>query len=284
MNKDRGLSVAMCVYGGDNPDTFDVAVKSVINQTYCPYEIVIVIDGPIPNTIETVIRKYREQLMGSSIKMNVIRLEKNMGHGEARKICIENCSCDLIALMDADDISVSERFEKQIDYFNSHSDVSVVGGNITEFIDSSQPEDISNTAGKRIVAEGDSEIKEYMKRRCPMNQVTVMFKKADIAAVGGYIDWYCEEDFYLWIRLALAGKKFGNICENLVYVRVGEEMYRRRGGMRYFISEAKLQKLMLQKHIITFPRFLVNVTERFIVQILLPNRLRGLIFQRFARD
>ena len=116
-----------------------------------------------------------------------------------------------------------------------------------------------------------------------MNQVTVMFKKTDVNNVGGYIDWYCEEDYYLWLRLALEGYKFANINEILVNVRVGKEMYSRRGGIKYFKSEAKLQKFMLSKKMITLPRYLINVTERLIIQVLMPNKLRGFIFRKFAR-
>lgn len=271
----------MCVYGKDNPAYFDEAIKSILDQTYRPTEIVLTVDGPIPETLENVIKKYQ---FNSVIAFKVIRLEKNMGHGEARRICFENCSCDLIALMDADDLSVPTRFEKQIEYLTSHPDVSVVGGYITEFITADNPTDTSKTAGNRIVPEKDEEIKQYMQKRCPMNQVTVMFKRDDVAEVGGYIDWYCEEDYYLWIRLALAGKKFGNIPENLVDVRVGEEMYQRRGGWKYYMSEAGIQKLMLQKKMIGIPRFILNTGERFILQVLLPNKMRSWIFQKLARS
>lgn len=116
-----------------------------------------------------------------------------------------------------------------------------------------------------------------------MNQVTVMFKKEDVISVGGYIDWYCEEDYYLWIRLALAGYKFGNVSENLVNVRVGKEMYGRRGGVKYFCSEAKLQSFMLKNKMIRFPRYVINVLERLILQVLMPNKLRGFVFQKIAR-
>ena len=180
--------------------------------------------------------------------------------------------------MDADDISVPERFEKQLTVFENDKKLSVVGGNISEFID--KPE---KTAGSRIVPQNDSEIKEYIKKRCPMNQITVMFKKESVVDVGGYLDWYCDEDYYLWIRLALAGYKFANINEILVNVRVGEEMYSRRGGIKYFKSEAKLQKFMLSKKMITLPRYLINVTERLIIQVLMPNKLRGFVFRKFAR-
>lgn len=97
------------------------------------------------------------------------------------------------------------------------------------------------------------------------------------------MDWYCEEDYYLWIRLALAGKIFGNIPENLVYVRVGAEMYQRRGGIKYFKSEVKLQKLMFYKRMIGIVRFCMNVTERFILQVAMPNKIRSLVFQKLAR-
>lgn len=277
----KDFSVSMCVYKKDNPEHFDAAIDSVVKQTVKPSEIVLTVDGPIPETIENVIRKYQDM---PEVEFKVIRLEKNVGHGEARRICFNNCSYDLIALMDADDLSVSTRFEKQIAYLTAHPDVSVVGGFITEFITADDPTDISKMAGSRIVPETDEDIKQFMKKRCPMNQVTVMFKKDDVAEVGGYIDWYCEEDYYLWIRLALAGKQFGNIPENLVNVRVGEEMYQRRGGLKYFKSEAGIQKLMLQKRMIGFLRYVINVGERFVLQVLMPNSVRGWVFQKLARN
>ena len=116
-----------------------------------------------------------------------------------------------------------------------------------------------------------------------MNQMTVMFRKKDVDAVGGYLDWHCEEDYYLWLRMYLAGMKFANIDEVLVRVRVGEEMYRRRGGWKYFASEAKLQGYMLKHKIIGVPTYVLNVIKRLIVQVLLPNRLRGWVFKKLAR-
>ena len=111
-----------------------------------------------------------------------------------------------------------------------------------------------------------------------------MFKKSAVEQAGGYIDWYCEDDYYLLLRLYLIDSKFANIPENLVNVRVGKEMYARRGGWKYFKSEAKLQKFMRQNRIIGLGRYLVNVTQRLIVQVLLPNKLRGWVFKKFARE
>lgn len=279
------FSVSMCVYGGDNPEHFDIAVESIAEQTVKPDELVLTVDGPIPSETEAVIKKYCGVMQEKGIRFRVIRLKKNMGHGIARRVGIKKCSHDIIAIMDADDIAVPTRFEKQIAYLDAHPAVAIVGSCITEFINNeSDARNVQKVAGRRMVPATDEQIKSYMKKRCPMNQMTVVFRKKDILEVGGYRDWFCNEDYFLWIRLAAAGKIFGNIDESLVLVRVGEEMYERRGGWKYFKSEAKLQGLMHRKGMTSLGRYAVNVGERFVLQVMMPNRLRGMIFQKFARE
>ena len=267
------FSVSMCVYGGDNANWLQLAIDSVMNQTVQPDEIVIVVDGPVPNCINDVLLEYSLNKL-----FKIIRLEENQGHGIARKICLENCSNNLVAVMDADDISVCDRFEKQLLIFKNNSSVDVVGGAIAEFDGLAD-----NVVGKRVVPVEDFHIKEYMKKRCPMNLVTVMFKKDSVNKVGGFIDWYCEEDYYLWIRMALANMKFANTSDVLVRVRVGKDMYHRRGGIKYFSSEVKLQIFMLANNIIGIGRFCINFAERLILQVLMPNKARGFFYQKFAR-
>lgn len=273
MSKSVPFSVSMCVYGGDNPIWFQSAVDSILNQTAPPSEVVLVVDGPVPEALDAVIRKHEENPV-----FHVIRFEENQGHGNARRAGLAACQNDLVAIMDADDISTPSRFEKQLAVFAHDPSLSIVGGNIDEFIGTAE-----NVVAKRIVPSQDEEIKAYMKQRCPMNQMTVMFRKNAVDSVGGYVDWYCDEDYYLWLRMALAQMKFANINDTLVYVRVGEEMYQRRGGIKYFKSEAKLQKYMRKNKIIGFGTYFSNVSKRLIVQVLLPNRLRGWVFKKFAR-
>lgn len=268
------FSVAMCVYGGDDPRWFAQAVDSILNQTAKPDEVVLVVDGPVPETLDAIIRGY-----GQDPVFRVVRLAENQGHGNARRASLANCTNELVALMDADDLSVPDRFEKQLAMFAARPDADIVGGMIDEFVES--PEQV---VGARHVPCTDEEIKVYLKDRCPMNQVTVMFKKSSVDAVGGYVDWYNDEDYYLWVRMYLAGMKFANTPDILVHVRVGADMYRRRGGWRYFKSEAKLQKYMWKNGVIGFATFAVNVAKRLIVQVLLPNRIRGWVFKAFARS
>lgn len=273
MNNPR-FSVCMSVYKNDKPADFLTAVRSIYNQTVAPNEVVLVVDGPVGDELKEAIATLQAEIA----VLNVIRLSTNQGHAIARQAALMAAKNELVAVMDADDIAVPNRFEKQLKVFDEYSEVSVVGGLINEFIGT--PE---NVVGTRIVPEQDADIKAYLKSRCPMNQQTVMFRKKDIEAVGGYKHWYCEEDYYLWIRLALAGYQFYNIQENLVDVRVGEEMYQRRGGWRYFKSEASLQCYMWRLGMIGIARYLYNVAIRFAVQVAMPNVVRGWVFRIFAR-
>jgi hypothetical protein len=113
--------------------------------------------------------------------------------------------------------------------------------------------------------------------------MTVTALRSRVIAVGNYKDWHFNEDYYLWIRMAEAGCTFANLPDILVNVRVGKEMYARRGGWKYFKSEKGLQTYMLKHGIISWPRYIVNVIIRFIVQVALPNRVRGLFFQKLFR-
>ncbi len=268
------FSVCMSVYQGDNAVFFKESLNSLYSQTRLPNEIVLVVDGPVGEGIEDVINNFDNQYES----FHVVRIEKNSGHAIARQTGLDAAQYEYIAIMDSDDVAVADRFEKQMAFVESHPEVDAIGGQIDEFID--EPE---NVVGTRKVPQTDGEIKAYLKSRCPMNLVTVILKKDSVQKAGGYIDWYCEEDYYLWVRMTEKGMKFANLPDNLVNVRVGEEMYQRRGGMKYFKSEARLQWYMYKHGIISLPRYLYNVILRFSVQVIMPNKVRGWVFQKFAR-
>ncbi len=269
------FSVAISVYCNDDEKCFDRALQSITqDQSVKPSEIVLVCDGPLNERLDSVIDKYEKQYP----VFQIIRLSENKGLGNALKIAVEKASNELIARMDSDDISVPDRFEQQIQFFKAHPEIDIVGGDISEFIGME-----SNIVGKRVVPEIDDEIKQYMKKRCAMNHVTVMYKKSAVQAAGGYLDWFWNEDYYLWIRMQLNKSVFANTGTVLVNVRVGEEMYARRGGDRYFKSEIGLQKLMLNEGIIDRKTYTENCIKRFVVQKVLPNRARAWVFKRFAR-
>lgn len=275
------FSVVMSVYKSDKHEFFRQALDSItVEQTLQPAEIVLVVDGPVPGLIDDIIAHYQSWYSDPAepCYFNVVRLEKNGGLGNALKVGVEAARYDYVARMDSDDISVPDRFEKQIKFLEEHPDVDIVGGNISEFIDNQ-----SNIVGSRVVPESSEAIYNYMKSRCPLNHMTVMFRKSAVQAAGGYIDWHYNEDYYLWVRMALKGCKFANLPLTLCNVRVGADMYARRGGYKYFKSEAGLQRYMYKNGLISVFRLWYNVMLRFVLQVCMPNWLRGLVFRRFAR-
>lgn len=268
------FSVAISVYKNDNPVHFDRALESITEQqTVKPNEIVLVVDGPVPDETNVVIDKYSKKY-----NLKVIRLETNTGLGNALRIATDNCSNEFVARMDSDDVSLPNRFESELGLFSSDSSLDIVGGNIDEFINEE-----NNVVAVRRVPQSDCEIKQFLKKRSPLNHVSVIFKKESVIKSGNYIDLFWNEDYYLWIRMAEHGCKMANIAESVVKVRIGQDMYRRRGGYKYFKSEYFLQKYMLNHKMISKWLFISNVFKRFIVQVLVPSRLRGFLFRKFAR-
>ena len=269
------FSVVMSVYKNDDPVHFRRALDSIINQTVVPSEIILVVDGPVPMGIMKSVTEYQNKHRF----LKPIFLEENQGLGNALKIAVENASNELVARMDSDDISVPDRFEKQLMQFKNDKQLSIVGGHITEFIGEE-----NHIVGRRVVPTEHEDIERYLRSRCPFNHVTVMFRKSSVLQSGNYREWFWNEDYYLWVRMYEAGCRFSNIDATLVNVRVGPDMYRRRGGLRYFRSETALQRYMLRKRLIRFDQYVCNVTVRFVLQVLTPSRLRGHIFRQFARE
>lgn len=264
----------MSVYKNDNPLHFTQAVLSVINQTIAPSEIIIVIDGPVGEELQAAI----DQIAKDYSIIKLVSLSTNMGLGLALQEGSKHCSYDLIARMDSDDISLPDRFEKQLKIFQENQELDVVGSNMSEFID--EP---SNIVSIRSLPQFHDDICKFLKKRSPLNHVTVMMKKSSLIKAGGYLDWKNMEDYYLWIRMFLSGAKFYNIQENLVNVRIDDNLFKRRAGLRYFKNLAKLQKFMLKNKIISYPRYVINVFIRF-GQILAPNWLRKLVYKNVVRE
>ncbi|MBE6707018.1 MAG: glycosyltransferase [Ruminococcaceae bacterium] len=275
MMMETKFSVAISVYEKENAVFFNRALESITEiQTVKPSEIVLVVDGPIDDELDAVITKYEKKYD----IFKVIRLSKNVGLGNALKIAIENSSYELIARMDSDDVALPSRFEEQLRAFKENDKIDIVGGDISEFIGEEK-----NIVAYRRVPCIDDEIKKYLKKRCPFNHMSVMYKKSSVDLAGGYMDLFWNEDYYLWIRMALQGAVMANTGTVLVNVRTGSDMYKRRGGKKYFQSEKFLQKYMLNHAMINRITYIENMLKRWIIQRLLPNSLRGVVFRTLAR-
>ncbi len=267
------FSVLISVYKKENPLFLEQSLNSVIHQTFPPNEIVLVEDGPLNDGLYEVINKFAEHYP----ILKTVRLPENVGLGAALNEGLKFCTNSIVARMDSDDISKPDRFEKQIKIFQDHRELAVVGGWIDEF--STNPETPSFI---RKVPEKQEQIERRLKRQCPLNHVSVMFKKEEIIDVGGYQPLYYQEDYWLWCRLIAQKKKIYNIQEVLVDVRGGDDLIGRRGGMRYLKSEITLQKRMLELGLINPGSFFFNILVRTIVR-LSPASFRKLVY-RFLRE
>ena len=272
--EEKKISVLMSVYKNDIAQNVKTAVESIINQTFRPSQVVIVVDGPVPD--ETT--KTLEELKELYSEVEIYPLEQNVGLGNALKDGMTHCVNEIVARMDSDDIAVEDRFEKQIKKFEEDCELSIVGSNIAEFIG-----DKDNVVSIRSVPEKHEDICKYLKKRCPFNHMTVMFKKSEVEKAGGYLHWFYNEDSYLWARMYLAGCKFANIPENLVYARINEATFQRRGGYKYYKSERDLFKFMYKNKIIGWGEYQKAKAIRFVIQVLMPNSVRKYVFLKMMR-
>ena len=115
-----------------------------------------------------------------------------------------------------------------MEIFLNNPELDVVGSNISEFMDFKE-----NSFSKRILPEYDKEIKEFAKRRNPINHPSVMFKKESVLKSGNYRKYNLCEDYDLWTRMMIENCNFYNIQEILLNMRTPLNLYERRGGYKY---------------------------------------------------
>lgn len=268
------FSVLMSVYSKEVPTFLESSLKSIIEQTLKPSQIVIVKDGPLSKELDNVITNYEREY---DDLFKIVNLRSNVGLGKALNIGLGECDHELIVRMDSDDICVMDRFEKQIKYMSENEQISVLGSWIAEF--ENNPQDIISI---RSVPSNHEQIRKLAKKKNPINHMSVVFRKNDVVNAGNYQSFLWNEDYYLWVRMIKKNYIFANLPEALLYVRAGEEMFKRRGGTKYLFSEIKLQKEFVQMKFINRFQAVINILKRVLIR-LLPSKIRGFIYKRYLR-
>lgn len=271
---ESNYSVLMSVYYKEHPEYLRQSMQSIYDQTVPTDDFVLVCDGSLTPALDTVITDM-QKIFGS--RLHVIRLLKNGGLGNALNIGIQQCKHNLVARMDSDDISRSDRCERQLAVFRDHPEFSLVSGIVEEFSDT-----IDHVTVRRIVPEQQADILAFAKKRNPFNHPCIMYKKSDVEAAGGYQDFYLLEDYYLWVRMLQQGFIGYNLQEPLLWMRAGSDMYKRRGGWKYFLSQRKMLCYMYQSEFITYSQYLMGTFIRFGVAMA-PNNFRSFIFNNILR-
>lgn len=270
---ERNFSVLLNIYAKDKPAWIKQALDSVLSNTVRPNEVVIMVDGPVGKDIQAV--------LDDAIKDKSVRILShpvNIGRGAALGYAVPKCNYELIALMDADDVSRKDRFEKQLVAFGANPNLAVCGGQIQE-VDADNFEPLS----ERKVPLTHDNIKQYLKTRMPFNNVTIMFKKSAVLQAGNYKAFGMVEDYYMWARVMAKGKIAQNLPDVLVDVRVGKEMYNRRSGWQYFHMNKLLFEQMRGLGLLSFKDYYYTLSVRFVVQVLMPNWLRSMFYKNALR-
>ncbi|MBB4071483.1 glycosyltransferase [Canibacter oris] len=267
------FSLLLPVYAGDTAAQLSAALEScLVQQTLKPAEIIVVQDGPVPPAITAVLEQWRASL--SPVPLRVLQIAQNKGLANALNYGLQHCGYEVVARMDADDISLPERFAKQWQRFND-GQLDVLGTAMEEFAD-----DSLQTVSLRMAPAGAARIRQHAITHSPFNHPTVMYRKATVLEHGGYREMGSMEDYWLFVRLIAAGAKVDNLREPLLRYRAGRGVYRRRGGMETAATELRLQREMLRIGFITPAQFIRNCVMKTVYR-LLPVRIKQVLFKRF---
>ncbi|MCA3963747.1 glycosyltransferase [Vibrio vulnificus] len=262
------FSVLMSIYHRDDPVFLKQALDSLVYQSLPANEIIVVFDGDIGPSLESIVSSYSQVL-----PIKALKLAENVGLGNALNLGLNEVSHDWVFRMDSDDICRVDRFEIQSELIKNNPDVDVTGGWIDEF-----ESEVGDQKRIRKVPLSNLDIYSSIGKFSPFNHVTVAFKKNAVLEVGGYKGGKnFPEDYYLWLRMAASHSKFLNTNKVLVDVRTGSGMISRRGGLDYYKNEMKIARYAQSIGVISKSRLLLIGVLKFILR-LSPVFIRQLIY------
>ncbi len=210
------VSVIMGVY--NCAATLPEAIESILAQTYTNWEFIICDDCSTDDTY-AVAASYRDRLPD---KIILIRNEKNSRLAASLNHCLEYATGEFVARMDGDDISLPERFEKQVNYLRSHPELDLVGTAMRRFNDKGLHD---------VLYSVDQPDRYTLRKRIPFHHATIMTYKSVYDKLGGYTvaeRTMRGQDYDLWFRFFHAGFRGDNMREALYLVREDEAAIRRR--------------------------------------------------------
>lgn len=267
------LSVLMPVYHKESSTYLRQCLESLAFQSLPADEIVIVEDGPLGRPLDAIIAAYKKDLPIVSLA-----LPAHVGAGPALRAGLFVCRGEYVARMDSDDISFRERFQRQVKFLDSNREIDVLGSAIEEFGGNS---DVPRTI-RRLPASG-RELMRFAQLRNPLNHMTTMFRKDSVLSAGSYQPSPGFEDYHLWARMLMRGHCLHNMDDTFVYVRCGNGMQGRRGGLAYLKQDVAFQLFLCKMGLTTAPGCIRNIAMRTPIR-LAPTFVRSICYKLFLRD
>lgn len=213
----------MSVYENDRLSWLKQSVDSILNQSVPPCLFVIAIDGIVDDDIS----KYLSSIESKNSFVVLFHLQSNSGLSTCMNLIIDwvtQFQPKYFFRMDADDISLPHRFQKQIKLLDDHPKVDILGSALREINEKSK------VVGVRVLPLKHSALIRSLSRRCPINHPTVAFRFRIFEDGYRYReDKLNTQDYFFWITLAKAGFHFANVREPLLLFRRVNGFYKRRG-------------------------------------------------------
>jgi len=192
------------------------ALRSVLQQTFRDFEFLIIDDGSTDESGD-VLRRFATE----DPRIRVISHATNRGLGAVLRQGVEQARGALVARMDADDVSLPQRLERQVEFFRAHPDVDVAGSYALD-VDAE-----GRGLRERRVPISHERIVELVWSN-PFIHTTVMFRRDAILSVGSYAaELQRRQDYDLWFRCVRGGLRFANIPEPLVQYHFSDVTMRR---------------------------------------------------------
>lgn len=222
------IAVIMSLYKSDVLDYVKLATESILNQSYTDFDFYIQYDGYVQKDVDDYLSNIKDE------RIHINRRNENKGLAFSLNELLEivmPLGYEYIARMDADDVSMPDRFERQIQYMDEHPECDVVGSWAIEI-----KADGSEFYRKRMPVTHKECYDFFMKRDC-MIHPTVMFRRSYIEKAGLYsLDTYFGEDTMMWAQGSANGCKFANIPEYLFKYRLNDSFFSRRRGWKHAIG------------------------------------------------
>lgn len=222
----NSIAVLLPVYKKDNPQFFNTTISSLLLQTYKDFVIYIGVDGPVEGELDAVLKDCE----GNS-KFKIVRFHENRGLACVLNDLISSAEvdgCEYFVRMDADDICVNTRLEKQYVFLQEHPEVDVVGGKIEEI------DENGNRNGKAITYPlTHVECRKFFRYRDPLAHPATFFRKRFFDKAKGYRPEYRKnQDTMLWFDGFMNGCIFANLPDTVLQFRVAKDFYGRRNGWK----------------------------------------------------
>lgn len=232
----NNFSVLMSLYNGENPEYFYQCLESLSQQTLIPAEVLLVLDGEISQRLRDVIDCWSDKL-----NLNIIELPVNVGLSAALNIGLIQCSYNLVARMDTDDICFNNRFEVQYNFMIDNPNIDICGSNAIDI------DEVGNYKNERIMPQGNDRITRLI-WTCPFIHPSVFFRKDSILNVGSYNlnAPHRQDDYELWIRCANNKLTFENVQLFLLKYRFPESAISKNtfrvGCDRFLLGKSAIKK------------------------------------------